>query len=275
MSQLPFETVLCPVDFSDLSGYALRYALELAKCGGAKVVALHAAWWEAPVYFTESRVTELQREFRKALVEAERRLHAFIGAHAGPGTRVDAVVREALPADAIRQAAAETGAQLIVMGTHGRSGWNRWTLGSVAERVLRESTVPVLTVRNELARPIRRILCAVSDTSESRSALALASELGACFEAEITALHVNEPRQQAPIPNLCAWIPVERRARCNIREMVRDGDAAQQIIQAAAAEDFDLLVIGAPRRRFFDGMVLGTTTLRAVRHAPCPVLTVS
>lgn len=270
------ETILCPVDFSELSAYALRYGVELAQCSRARVVALHTAWWEAPVYFTQSRVAELQREFREALSEAEHSLREFVESTlGGDAVKPDTLVREALPADGIRQVSRETGAGLIVMGTHGRKGWNRWTLGSVAERVLRESTIPVLTVRSDLTRPIRQILCPVSDTVESRRALAMASRLGACLDATVTALHVNEPRNQAPILNLCAWVPAEHRAKCHIREMVREGDAAEEMIKLAAANSYDLLVIGAPRRHFFEGMVLGTTTLRAVRHAPCPVLTVS
>ena len=53
-----------------------------------------------------------------------------------------------------------------------------------------------------------------------------------------------------------------------------EGRSTEEIIRIATEGHYDLLVIGAPRRRFFEGMVLGTTTLRAVRHAPCPVLTV-
>ena len=66
----------------------------------------------------------------------------------------------------------------------------------------------------------------------------------------------------------------EERIRCNAREVERHGDAASEIVRLAAEESFDLLVLGAVRRTFFAGLVLGTTTIRAVRHAPCPVLTV-
>jgi nucleotide-binding universal stress UspA family protein len=147
-------------------------------------------------------------------------------------------------------------------------------LGSVAERVLRESPVPLLTVRGPSEGPIRRILCPVADTETSREALGVAAELAGCFGATLTALHVREPHASAAPPDLCAWMPAGERARCNVREVVRHGDAAAEIVGLAADESFDLLVLGAPRRKFFDGMVLGTTTLRAVRHAPCPVLTV-
>jgi hypothetical protein len=72
----------------------------------------------------------------------------------------------------------------------------------------------------------------------------------------------------------CKWVPAEERARCLIRELVRHGDPAEEIVKLTTEEPYDLVVLGAARRKFFEGMILGTTTLRTVRHAPCPVLTV-
>ncbi len=86
--------------------------------------------------------------------------------------------------------------------------------------------------------------------------------------------HVVEPSGRNPIPDLCSWVPREERTRCDIRELVRHGDASEEIVRLATEEPYDLVVLGAPRRRFFEGMVMGTTTLRTVRHAACPVLTV-
>ncbi len=275
MQKEPGQPILCPVDFSDVSAYALRYAAEVARCRDLPVIALHASWWEVPPYFTEARVAELQKEFRDSQRAAGHSLRAFVdSALEGAGKKVTTRLVEALPADGILRAATDTAAGLIVMGTHGRSGWNRWTLGSVAERVLRESEIPVLTVRRDLQHPIRQILCPVSDTPESGRALDMAAHFGACFGAVVTALHVHEPQATAPIASLCAWIAPEQRTHCQIRELVHHGNAAEEILRVLSQENYDLLVVGAPRRRFFDGMTLGGTTLRAVRHAPCPVLTV-
>ena len=275
MPSAGFETILCPVDFSELSGHALRHAARLAACGGAKLVALYANWFDAPPYFTEGRIEELTREFRDSQTEAEQSLAAFVKSTLGEqAAAVEIRVAEGLPADVILARAADAGAGLIVMGTHGRTGYNRWRMGSVAERVLRESPVPLLTVRGPSGGTVRRILCPVTDTEVSREALGVAAELAGCFGATLTALHVREPHAVAAPPDLCAWMPAEERARCNVREVVRHGDAAAEIVGLAAEEPFDLLVLGAPRRTFFDGLVLGTTTLRAVRHAPCPVQTV-
>ncbi|MGP8246395.1 MAG: universal stress protein [Bryobacteraceae bacterium] len=271
-----FETILVPVDFSEISAHALRTASLLAeRCGRAKIVAMYANWFEAPPYFTVGRLAELQAEFSESLQLAEHSLKAFVRSTLGDNAdSVEVRAMEALPADGIRQLAALENANLIVMGTHGRSGLNRWMLGSVAERVLRESPAPVLTVRSAPRESIRQVLCPVHDTELSRRALSFAAGIAACFDANLTVLHVHEASGTKSLSDLCGWIPAEERSRCAIRELVRRGDAAEEIVKLAKEEPYDLVVLGAARRRFFEGMVLGTTTLRTVRHAPCPVLTV-
>jgi nucleotide-binding universal stress UspA family protein len=87
MPSAGFETILCPVDFSELSGHALRQAARLAACGGAKLVALYANWFDAPPYFTEGRIEELTREFRDSQTEAEQSLAAFVKSTLGAPRR--------------------------------------------------------------------------------------------------------------------------------------------------------------------------------------------
>ena len=268
-----FETIVCPVDFSEISRDALRYAGMLAECGRTRLVVAYADRYEAPPYFTPGRLAELEEEHRQALRGFGDSLRAFVQETLGSRTPpVETRLLEAYPADGIREITAREAAQLIVMGTHGRGGWNRWAMGSVAERVLRESPVPVLTVRNPAPLNLRKILVAVDDSVLARRALHLASEVAGCFNAALTVLHVKEAGSRAPIENLCEWIEPERRKRCQIKEAVRHGEAAKEIVSEASEAACDLLVIGGQRHRFFEGLVLGTTTIRVVRHAPCPVL---
>ncbi len=272
--------ILAPVDFSELSALALQYADALSRCSGARVTVLHASSFEAPPYFTQAQLEELQSRLRAAQRQAERELREFVRKNLGPGSNLpDVRVVEGRPAETILRTAAEIGADLIAMGTHGRSGWNRWMLGSVAERVLREAEIPVLTVRSNAPPPsrpllIRNILCPVNDTPIARRALEYAAEMARCLNATLTLLHVDEGRKPDTIPDLCAWVPAEQRRRCRIREIVRRGEAAREIVAQAAEEGCDLLVIGAQHRRFFDSTVIGSTSVRVVRYAPCPVLTV-
>ena len=271
-----FETILCPVDFSEISREALRYAGLLMGCGGSRLVVAYADRYEPPPYFTPARLAELEEERRQALRGFGDALRAFVRETLSTRTpSTETRLLEAYPADGIRDLAAREAAQLIVMGTHGRGGWNRWAMGSVAERVLRESPVPVLTVRNTAPRELRQILVAVDDSALARRALHLASEVAGCFSAALTVLHVKEAGRGASIENLCDWIEPERRQRCRIKEAVRHGEAAKEIASQATEMACELLVLGAQRHHFFETLVLGTTTIRVVRHAPCPVLAVT
>lgn len=274
-----FRHILTPVDFSDTSALGLRLAGALAACSQAKLTAVYADQFLPPPYFTQTRLEEIQRQLEDAERQAEQRLREFAAEHAGQ-TPAEVRVVKALPVEGILAAAQETGADLIAMGTHGRSGFNRLMLGSVTERILRASPVPVLTVHPRAASvehfpQLRQILCPVNNTEVSRRALELAARMAQCFGARLTVLHVKERGGEGTIPDLCSWVPDEARAMCTLREETAEGEAAHEIIHHAGAADCDLLVIGARRRRFFDSAVIGTTSVRVVRHAPCPVLTVT
>jgi nucleotide-binding universal stress UspA family protein len=266
--------ILCPVDFSDLSALALRHAARLAGCLGARIAVLYAEPFSPPPYFTPGQIAELESGFRESRKQAALKLREFAAQALGADTPVPEIrIAEAAPAEAIRRVAGELGAEAIVMGTHGRTGFNRLMLGSVAERVLRESRIPVLTVRGE-DRPVRSIICPVNGTLAARKAAALASKLARCFGAPLTLVHVRERGSDAAV-DPCSLVPSGERAGCDIRELTREGDPASEILALASESACDLLVLGAQHRPFFDATVIGATTARVVRHSPCPVLTVA
>lgn len=146
-SELPRE-ILCPVDFSDSSAAALRLAATVGKCVGARLTLLHAITLTVPSYFTPGRLKELEREVGESREEAGATVRQFAQRVLGPGAPpVEIMVEEGSPADVIVAIAERLGSEWIVMGTHGRSGVKKWMLGSVAERVVRTSHIPVLVVR--------------------------------------------------------------------------------------------------------------------------------
>ena len=138
----PPRQLLVAVDFGEASARALRVAAVLAARYVADVDALHAEALEAPPYFTHDQVTALERQRAAARTAAERYLRDF-GRKQGVDLR-GALVAGGPPHAAVLAAAG--GTDLIVMGTHGRTGPARWWLGSVAERVVRTAPCPVLTV---------------------------------------------------------------------------------------------------------------------------------
>jgi nucleotide-binding universal stress UspA family protein len=139
------KKILCPVDFSKGSERALAKAEELAKALGAEVELLHAyqipvlAMPDAPVSVSPAFVADLTDHAQRELDSLEQGMKAR-------GLVVTSKLTQGSPADVIVERAEELKAELIVLGTHGRGGFRRFLLGSIAERVVRMATVPVLTV---------------------------------------------------------------------------------------------------------------------------------
>ena len=267
--------ILCPVDFSDLSASALRLAMRIGSHCSCPVTALHAQWFEVPPYLTAGAAAQIQVQLRDSLDDARSALRRFASETVGGGNPAIRV-EEGDPREAILRVAVAIGSGLIVMGTHGRGGIARWTLGSVAERVMHDSRIPVLTIRpGHLAESIARIVCAVNDSEVSRNALAHAAKLARCLDAKLIVIHVVDGENRRAIPDLCAWIGQRERPECEIQEVTRRGHPAEQILRLIAESDAELLVIGAGHKMFLDKSVIGATTNHLVRHAPCAVMTVT
>jgi nucleotide-binding universal stress UspA family protein len=148
---LPAVTrVLVPIDFSPSSRAALEYGTFLATRLGAEVTVLHV--WEPPGYVGPDALALLplaagQAGWDQTRAEVLREVELFLGPASARPRELSVRVEAGEPSDAILVAAKEVGADLIVMGTHGRTGLSRLLIGSVAEAVLRRATCPVLTIR--------------------------------------------------------------------------------------------------------------------------------
>lgn len=141
--QWPPRTVLAAVDFSEASARGVSIAGLIASAFDARFLALHSERFEPPPYFTIEQIERLEAERRGAEAAAIRHLAQFVAT--ATAYSVEPVVLDQPPVDAILDAG--THADLVVMGSHRRRRPVRWWLGSVAERVVRASTVPVLVTR--------------------------------------------------------------------------------------------------------------------------------
>jgi nucleotide-binding universal stress UspA family protein len=142
-----FRRILHPTDFSRASAPALRRAVALARACRAPLVLLHVMTPPSPFIGEGTLPSSYADLLILARRSSKRRLAAVLGRVRRTGVRVQAILAEGLPAGEILRAARRMRADLIVMGTHGRTGVSRVFMGSVAERVVRESRCPVLTVR--------------------------------------------------------------------------------------------------------------------------------
>lgn len=144
----PFRSILHPTDFSRASAPALRRAVALASAYRVPLLILHVMTPPSPFIGEGAPPSSYLELLALARRSAKRRLAAVLARVRRAGVRVRSIFTEGLPGDEILRAARRARADLIVMGTHGRTGLSRAFMGSVADRVVRESRCPVLTVRS-------------------------------------------------------------------------------------------------------------------------------
>ena len=141
------KRILCPIDFSETSEHALRYAIDLASRLGADVRLLHA--YQLPTYALPDGALLARPDFVNELTtELHKQLDELIHRYSGHGVSLEGKIVEGLAFSEVNRVAKDEKADLIVMGTHGRTGMKHLLLGSVAERVVRTAEIPVLTVRH-------------------------------------------------------------------------------------------------------------------------------
>ena len=297
-----FKSILCPVDFSEFSRRALDHALAVARCYGATVTALHVATplptgVNVPAYLGAEVAVPmaLPATDRAVLREQVQRL---ADAERAPGVPVNVAVEEA--PDVHREIlvqAERLGSDLIVLGTHGRSGFERLFLGSTAERVLRKARCPVMTVPplmpDAVPRgpvPFTRIVCAVDFSPSSTRALEYALSLTRHGGGALTLIHVVEviplyyDYSPPAVVDVAAWardaqrrlralVPDAVRADCHVDEIAAAGKPYREIVSLAGALGNDLIVMGVRGRSTADLAFFGSTANHVIRDARCAVLT--
>jgi nucleotide-binding universal stress UspA family protein len=140
--------IVCAVDFSETSNDALEHALSLAEKHGASLVLVHA--WQLPAYALPEGAIVVNPEYLGRIqMELQKSLDELVAKHSGGKVSVTGRLGEGAAHVEVNRLAEELAADLVVIGTHGRTGLSHVLLGSVAERVVRTCKVPVLTVRHK------------------------------------------------------------------------------------------------------------------------------
>ena len=275
--------ILCPVDFSDTSNQALAHALVIAGRYGATVTILHVR----PDGDEMATIERCRREDEVARLTA-----------GAPGVVVAVRFETGQVVTTIVECAASLGVDLIVMGSHGTSGFERLLLGSVTDDVLRKAGCPVLVVPPSAdtasRRPFTHLLCPVDFSPASRTGLALACSIAQEADAALTLLHVldlppendlitsgpfaypecrAQRERDAHIALKCLIPPDLKTSRPPVT-LVAIGNPYREILRIAAEQSVDLIVSGVHGRNPWDLLIFGSTTNQVIRRATCPVLSV-
>jgi nucleotide-binding universal stress UspA family protein len=285
--RIQIKNIIFATDFSHAAAIALPFAAEIAQHFGAKLFAVHAKTPEnyalPPVEIWPAINAEVENQTHLL----EETLH-----HDFPTVESEVLIAEGGVWGVIDALAKEKYADLIVLGTHGRRGIDKFLLGSVAEEILRRATCPVLTVGPNSAteRPpgakLQRIVYATDFGICSHTAAAYAVSLAQEYNAHLTLLHVIDTPKRgdlvtpvelegAALEHLRALIMGEGELWCQPRFVVRQGAPADKILELAEQDSADLIVLGL---RDFTGVIRATHGSTAVAHqvlarATCPVLT--
>jgi nucleotide-binding universal stress UspA family protein len=290
--------VLCPVDQSDCSGKALRYAVAVAASHGAAldVITVIVNVIPPPVPELAMMPIVVSDELK---ADALRALREFTNS-CGASQAVSKVIEAATPVMGITEYADATKADLIVMGTHGWRGLDHLMFGSTTERVLHHAGCPVLTIPPS-ARDVaptetlrwERILCAYDFSPPSMGALEMARALAEEQHGKVTLLHVLEllaPEEAHLISHyqVAEYVAMRREdTRKQLKAVLPDpsgtwrdpcdrvelGAASKSILRVAEDMHADVIAMGAQGHGALGALFLGSTTQTVVRRAACPVLT--
>jgi nucleotide-binding universal stress UspA family protein len=294
-TMIRIKSVLCPVDFSEISQHALDHAASIARWYDARLTMLYV-FPNLPVLDLPPLV--LEPADRERLIDRMRRMAVHVS-----DVPLDVRVQQAgfIHEEILAQLKA-TAADLLVLGTHGRSGFQRLFLGSVTEKVIRKACCPTLVVPPRApdvspTAPVRfrRILCPVDFSESSLRALAHAITMAEEADAHLVLLHVVEmPTVISPEPaaldidlagireaavtqtrqQLHDLIPDAARTYCTVETAVVQGSSHREILRQANQQGSDLIVMGVHGRGAVDMLLFGSTTHHVIRGSACPVLIV-
>lgn len=281
VNKISFKNILFLTDFTEASQSALAYALGFAKHFGAQVYPAHSC---DPVILTETAAPDILDEVEE---NSRRRLIDLAKENNIPGTPLFArgPVSEAVPGWVN-----DHGIDLIVMGTHGRKGLKHFLMGSVAEAVFRHATCPVLTVGPHVTvRPYHdfkaeKILFPTDLGPHAEFATQYALSVAQESKSQVTFMHVVTleeafQRDRAPLvaesfKKLETLLPQDAKEWCQPELVVEVGDPVKELLGYANTERPDLIVLGLPAGKKFNGAFHTSVTYNLIAQAPCPVLTV-
>lgn len=288
--------ILAATDFSEFSTKAVEFALSLGKQFQARVTLVHAL---EP--YEEDEEETARRDDGHTLAQKEegalrRKVQPYLDKAAAAQIPADFVLLRGFnPADALLHFLGENRFDLVVSGTHGRSGLKHLFQGSVAEKLVRMSPIPVLTVHQSVENfHLRRILVPIDFSLPSRAALDAAGKIAGVYGARLILFHAIE---QEIYPSFYSegeetLFDIDRNlpriVRENLQEFVADslnldlvedyvvkkGLAHQEIVDYAKKNRIDLLVIATHGLNGMEYLLLGNTAEKVIRQATCPVLTV-
>ncbi|HEY6183954.1 MAG TPA: universal stress protein [Terriglobales bacterium] len=294
-----FQNIVVATDFSSASQRAFEYAANIAGDNDAQLYVLHAS---PPEVRLPVPLDPLPASLDPELVDARENLRKLSESEAIKHLRHEEIVERGTVWDVVKDIAEKKSADLVVVGTHGRTGLRKLVLGSVAEEIFRGAGCPVLTVGPcaTAIRPIRRVLFATDFDPASVHALPYAIDFANRADGELVLLHLTQPipveyvgpawypssdfvdreemDKQEFLPKLAQLLPSHEGLKCSVKYVVETHYPAEGIVGYAKAMNADLIVVGIRQYGKSSPQIAShmpwAIAYEVVCSAECPVLTV-
>lgn len=290
-ARVALKNILYLTDFSEPSETAIPFAIAIAREYESKVYAMHVLTPVPLAYASpESAATAIE-----GLEEGAQAGMQGLDAQLAGLPHETMLVRGESVWAAVEQALGECEIDLVILGTHGRTGATKLLFGSVAEEIFRRARVPVLTIGPSVRKGVlgggqfRRVLFSTDFTTEAQAAAPYAISMAQEHQARLLLLHVMRdpaPNKSKKTPQdsvanalhqLYEIVPPEAELWCRSEPTVRFGNPAERILEAASELDADLIVLGVRDAAGHLGAgthLERTTAHKVVARATCPVLTI-
>jgi len=293
------NTIFCATDFSKLAEEVVAYGIALAKEFNAKLLVCHVVDFPTVSMYGEAVAGPIEHQNR-FMDFARNEISRLIG-----DAPIDsqALVTLGNTTEEISRLVVDFNADLVITATHGRSGLKRFFLGSVTERLMRTLPCPLLVLRgaedessaSELKNfPFKRILVGCDFSPDSDLAFNNSLSMAQEFESELHMVHVVEPSGYKDLfkmpaeygdrfkqdlydmikERLRSMVPEEALNWLTLQTHLLVGKPYAEIIRYAEINDIDLIVLGIRGHGMVEDILVGSTTDRVIRRAPCPVLSI-
>lgn len=280
--------ILWATDFSPFSEAALLYGLAIARRYGSQIYLAHVIWEEAFQMIVPEAVASMLKEAQR---HAEQQMARLLVSGRFRGISHQVLIGHGEIWPALSAMIDKHEIDMLIIGTHGRTGVRKLLLGSIAEQIFRLASCPVLTVGPRASGKVpeetelRQILYATDFAASSGFAAAYALSLAQEHQAHLTLLHVMQEGAH-PSPEIAArmkesltgqlreLVPREAALWCEPEATLEFGPPAEGILKAAQDRQADLIVLGVRRPGNLFGLLPPAIAYKVVCQAECPVLTV-
>jgi nucleotide-binding universal stress UspA family protein len=295
--RMQFRSIICATDFSEHSNRTIPYGVAIAREFDARIYVCHVIDLSAVTIYGEFQLDPVGQQGR-IRQETEEQLSKMPGLQ---DVNWEPLIGVGQPAAEIARLVEEKEADLVIASTRGHSGLKRLILGSVTQRLMRTLSCPLLAVhgleegfigKDADGIRLKKLLIGSDFSTDSVLALNYGLSLAQEFEAEVHLIHVMEPpiypefltpaeqtqdmlRIDVFKENLDGLVPDDARNWCSLKTAVLRGQPYEELVAYAVSKGMDMVVLGVRGHSLVKSLLMGSTTDRVVRRAPCPVLTVS